>query len=197
MNESYDDATGQGPDEGRQGDERDHYESLHGRRFERDEPRRRRHGEYKSVVAAAFLSVLPGGGQTYVGAYGRGFAHVMTFAVVVTILANGNVYGLEPLLGIFLAFFCIYNLIDAMRLAQAYNNAVDLGLSSAESIQLNAPYGRGVGIGLIVVGTVLLMQTRLGLDMRWLEDWWPVGIIAAGVWIVRSSMKRGQSHAEG
>jgi TM2 domain-containing membrane protein YozV len=191
MNEPYDDATGQGHDE------RDRHESRHGRHFEDDAPRRRRHGEYKSTVAAAFLSCLPGAGQIYVGAYGRGFAHVLTFAGIVTLLANGHMRGLEPLLGIFLAFFVIYNLVDAIRLAQAYNNAVDMGLTSAATIQVNGTYGRGVGIGLIVVGTFLLLETRLGLDMRWLEDWWPVGIIVAGVWIVRSSMSREDSEGKG
>jgi hypothetical protein len=171
MNESYDDTAGRGQDAEFNQDQ-GHYESQQGRRFEQDPPRRRRHGEYKSTVAAAFLSML------------------LAFAGIITLLASGDLRGLEPLFGIFLSFFWIYNLVDAMRLAQAYNNAVDAGLTSAEPIKVSGSYGRGAGIGLIVVGTLIFLETRFDMDMRWLEEYWPLAIIGVGDWIVRSSMQR-------
>jgi hypothetical protein len=196
MNESYDESTGREPESDFHGGQQQ-YESRQEQRFEQDPPPRRRRGEYKSAVAAAFLSMLPGAGQVYIGAYGRGLAHALTFAGIITILANGNLRGLEPLLGIFLAFFVIYNLVDAVRLAQAYNAAIDNGSLSAEPLKVDGNYGRGAGIALVVIGTFILLDTRFDMDMRWLEEWWPLAIILTGVWVIRNSMQRNESSGRG
>ena len=40
------------------------------------------------------------------------------------------------------------------------------------------------GIILIVVGAVLLANNFGLLEWRWLRQWWPVALIALGVWTV-------------
>lgn len=194
MNESYEEHGGRAPDAEFDNERRD-YTGREQQQYASDPPPRRRRGAHKSVAAAAFLSMLPGAGQVYIGAYARGLAHALTFAGIITILANGMLFGLEPFLGISLAFFVIYNLVDAIRLAQAYNDAVDSGKSMVEPLEISTTYGRGVGIALVVIGTLILMETRFDLDMRWVREWWPLAIILVGVGIIRNSMKKDHSEA--
>ena len=81
----------------------------------------------KSPVLAGLLSLLPGGGQIYVGYYKLGFIHNFVFGATVAFLAanEDTLDALAPALGIFLAFFMVYNVVDASRRATFYNLALD------------------------------------------------------------------------
>jgi hypothetical protein len=37
---------------------------------------------------------------------------------------------------------------------------------------------------LVVVGAIFFMDTKLNMDMEWLEEWWPVALVVAGVWLI-------------
>jgi len=141
---------------------------------------------YKSPALAACLSLMPGLGQIYVGYYQRGFVHLAIIAGVITVLSSGGIPGLEPLFGIFLSFFWLYNLIDAYRRASLYNQALDgiEGIEMPEDFQLPDAGSTVGGVVLIVLGVVLLMHTKFGMDLDWLVDWWPLGAVALGVWLI-------------
>ena len=66
---------------------------------------------------------MPGLGQVYVGYYTRGFVHAIVVASIITVL-NLEVLELEPLFAMFLAFFWLYNIIDAGRRAAMYNHVL-------------------------------------------------------------------------
>jgi hypothetical protein len=153
-----------------------------GRRDFFDDPRR------KSPVLALVLSLMPGLGQVYVGYYQQGFTNVLVAASVIGLLAAGDVlHQLEPVAGIFLAFFWLYNVVDAWRRAVFYNNALaGIGPASIPA-EFELTAGRGSlagGIALILVGVVVLSNTLLGWSLDWLARWWPVAFIAAGVWLI-------------
>ena len=81
--------------------------------------------QHKVPFIACALSLMPGVGQIYVGYYKLGFIHNIVFASTIMLLMTpipGQIY---PLLGIFLAFFFIYNIVDAGWLAIYYNLALD------------------------------------------------------------------------
>ena len=77
-----------------------------------------------SPAVACCLSAMPGLGQVYVGYYQRGFLHAIVVAGLIAILASGEPGALTPLFGLFLAFFWLYNMIDAARRATLYNQAL-------------------------------------------------------------------------
>ena len=60
---------------------------------------------------------MPGAGQIYVGYYKLGFIHNIIFGTNIAFLAAGGAqFPFSPLLpaaSIFLAFFVIYNIVDA------------------------------------------------------------------------------------
>ncbi|RKZ14316.1 hypothetical protein DRQ50_09135 [bacterium] len=141
----------------------------------------------KSAVLATILSCMPGLGQVYVGYYQQGFIHVAVVALCITMLASGSARGFEPLFGVFLAFFWLYNMIDANRRAHHYNRMAD-GMGS-ENIpeEFPVPGTRGsvpVGIFMVVMGSLFLLDLNTDLSMAWLKDWWPLVLVGGGVWMI-------------
>jgi hypothetical protein len=139
----------------------------------------------KSVALAYFLSfIMPGLGQVYVGYYQRGFLHAIIFGGIIALLSTGSVRGLEPLFGIFLGFFYLYNIVDAGRRASFYNMALD-GLQPMpfpEDFKLPSGGGSLVG-GLILtaIGLLLFLNLRFDFDLDWLVEWWPLLLVALGL----------------
>ncbi|MFB3855602.1 MAG: LiaI-LiaF-like domain-containing protein [Vicinamibacterales bacterium] len=149
-----------------------------------DDPRR------KSPALATLMSVMPGLGQVYVGYYQQGFINILVVATTITILSGGAVRGAEPLLGLFLAFYWLYNIVDAGRRASFYNQALAGLEPGALPEDIKLPEMRGsfaAGIALIIAGVIFFSNTMFNVPLEWLEDWWPVALIAAGAWLVYKS----------
>ena len=142
----------------------------------------------KQVVLACLLSLCPGLGQVYVGYYQRGFAHAAIVAGIIALLAEGNPPDVfYPLLGVFLPFFWLYNVIDAGRRAAFYNHAL-LGMTDSFEMprDISIPGGGSIAGGLVLVtlGGLLLLHTRWGISLSFLEDWWPVAPILLGLYLI-------------
>jgi hypothetical protein len=140
----------------------------------------------KSVPLACILSLMPGLGQVYVGYYQRGFIHSLVVAALITALSTNDLRDLTPLFAMFLCFFWLYNVIDAGRRASLYNQA----LLGSESIELPRDFAlplRGSvwgGLLLIAAGGILLSNTRFGISLEWVEEWWPVAPILFGIYLL-------------
>jgi hypothetical protein len=152
-----------------------------GRRDFFDDPRR------KSPVLALVLSLMPGVGQIYVGYYHQGFTNALVVASIIAVLSAELVRGAEPLFGIFLGFFWLFNIVDAWRRATFYNNAL-AGIGPAtlpEEFAVTA--GRGTlagGVALMLVGAIALSHTLFGMPLDWIEKWWPAALIGVGAWLI-------------
>ena len=141
----------------------------------------------KSPALAAMLSLMPGLGQVYIGYYPRGFVHIVVIAGIISILASHHEAPFAPLLGLFMVFFWLYNVIDAARLASLYNQALAGGREPVlpEGFQLPGMGGSLVGGGvLIAAGFALLLHTRFGVSLDWVEEWWPIFPMLFGAYLV-------------
>ncbi len=149
-----------------------------------DDPRR------KSPALAAILSLMPGLGQVYVGYYQQGFTNVVIVAALIGLLASHMVRPLVPVLGFFLAFFWLYNLVDAFRRASFYNHSLaGLGGEMPEDMKLPAGSGSLVGgIALVAVGLLAFANTALGMSLDWLEQWWPMALVLLGLYLVYANV---------
>lgn len=142
----------------------------------------------KAPVLAGFLSaIFPGLGQIYVGYYQRGATFTLTMAAIITTLASNLMHGLEPLLGIAIGFTWFLGIIDANRLANLYNQAIQgrTGVDLPDGLQL--PRERGSyagGVVLVVLGLLLFLNRNFDISLEWLEDWWPLGVMGLGVWLI-------------
>ena len=142
---------------------------------------------YKSPVLATVLSLMPGLGQIYVGYYQHGFMFVLIPAGIIALLASGAVRGLVPLMAMFLAFFWIFNMVDANRRAAHYNRALD-GLTDAEIPEdFQLPGAKGsipAGLILILIGVLIILDLNFDVSMQWVENWWPLALVIFGGWLV-------------
>ena len=43
------------------------------------------------------------------------------------------------------------------------------------------------GVALIVIGGLFLMYTALDFSMEWVQEWWPIGPMIFGVYLVYKS----------
>lgn len=140
----------------------------------------------KSPALATLLSLMPGLGQVYVGYYEQGFINILIVASLITLL-NLDIETLAPFCGFFLAFFWLYNLVDAYRKATFYNQAL-AGIGPLElPPESGIAKGRGSLVGgaaLILMGAMFLAHTRFGYSLDWLRRWWPVALVALGAYLV-------------
>ncbi len=141
----------------------------------------------RSPLIAGFLSLLPGLGQIYVGYYQQGFLNILVVGSLISFLASDTLEGMVPLAGLFLVFFWLYNIVDAVRRAVLFNQAL-AGLGPTELPQEVAlPAGQGslaAGVTLVVVGAIALSHTLFNVPLEWVEDWWPLALVAMGAWLV-------------
>lgn len=155
----------------------------------------------KSPTLAAVLSLMPGLGQVYVGYYPRGFVHTVVVAGLISILAASHGDAYVPLLSIFMVFFWLYNVIDAARLASLYNQALAGGREPdlPEGFKLPGMGGSILGGAvLIVAGFVLLLHTRWGVRLDWVEEWWPVFPMLFGAYLLgKAILERQKGRSSG
>jgi hypothetical protein len=91
----------------------------------------------------------------------------------------------------FVAFFWLYNIIDAARLASLYNRALAGGREPAlpEGFALPGMGGSILGGSILAAaGFVVLLHTRWGVQLDWVGDWWPVFPMLFGVYLVAKAV---------
>jgi hypothetical protein len=146
-----------------------------------DDPRK------KSVMLAILLSAMPGLGQVYVGYYDLAFKNILVICGLIALLATGAVHRLEPVVGLFMAFYWLHNLVDAGRRASFYNQAL-AGVRPMDLPEdMKAPQRFGSlagGILLIAVGLTLFANTMFDVPLDWLAQWWPLALVGVGAWLV-------------
>jgi hypothetical protein len=142
---------------------------------------------------AGLLGAIPFGvGAIYNGQYTKGLVHLGIFVFLVVSLSSDLPGYLYPVLGIAMAFFVVYQIIDAVRTAKAiqeHQPAPDpFGLatmfSPGERTE-TADYSRTVPTGavvLILLGVLFLLH-NLGLWFLRVDVLWPIILIALGVWL--------------
>ncbi len=141
----------------------------------------------KSPALATWLSLMPGMGQVYVGYYQKGFSYLATIAVVIAMLNLNLPDSLTAMLGIFLGFFWIFNMIDAHRRANHFNRAMR-GLASEslpEEFEMPSSVGSvPVGVVLVVIGVLVILDLNFNVSLQWLENWWPLFLVGFGGWLI-------------
>ena len=144
------------------------------------------------AVAGILAGFFPFGvGAVYTGQYAKGLAHLAIFALLIAGCnagGNGHSDALGIICGFGIAFFWVYQVIDAVRSAKAIQMAEPI----PDPFGLGATFGGGSKIEtskiptgaviLILLGVIFLLNT-LGLTEFGLDRFWPLILIALGVWL--------------
>ncbi len=146
------------------------------------------------AVAGILAGFFPFGvGAVYCSQYAKGLAHLLIFVMLIFGADHGG--NLATLFGLGIAFFYVYQIIDAVRTAhalQAGQPAPDpLGLGQAFSMgeRLDAgkiPTGAVVLIGL---GVLFLLHT-MGFWESGFDRFWPMLLIFLGAWMFYRNHER-------
>src|SRR3954471_23830578 len=114
------------------------------------------------AIAGILSFFLPGMGAVYCGEVMRGVMQIAIFAALIFALSNFG-GGLEPVFGLAIAFWYIYQIIDSVRVAHAKQRGTvppdPFGLSSPEWVGSFRSTGKGLPSGamfLVFVGFLFL-----------------------------------------
>jgi hypothetical protein len=141
------------------------------------------------ALAGILAGFFPFGvGAVYTGQYAKGLAHLVTFTLLVWGQTVVNADGLHVLLGFGIAFFYVYQIIDAVRSAKA----VQMGQPAPDPFGLAETFSTGqkmdtskVPIGaVILIGLgVLFLLHNMGIWFFNMDRFWPIILIVIGGWL--------------
>jgi hypothetical protein len=134
---------------------------------------------------ALFLGLIPGVGAIYNGQYAKGLVHAIIWGILMSISNSRAVHGMEPLFIMLVLAWWAYMAFEAYHTASKrrmgepvdeYSSLIDMrGRSSQVPV---------AAISLIILGVLLLLHTLDLLDFEYVARYWPVLLIAAGVYLL-------------
>jgi hypothetical protein len=142
----------------------------------------------RSPALATMLGFIPGLGAVYNGEYMKAIVHVLVFASLVGIESGDHPDSIHAFIGIMIAAFVIYMVIDANLSAKAR-------LAGKAPSDPLSEIGKGRTVWpfvLIGIGILFLLRNFDFINMdEMINRWWPVLLIAIGGFMVwRRTEKR-------
>jgi len=139
------------------------------------------------AVAGILAGFFPFGvGAVYCSQYAKGFAHLLIFGLLIFGVSHSDTWA--PLFGCAIAFFVVYQIIDAVRTAKA----LQMGQPVPDPLGLAQTFGAGqklepgkVPVGAVVLiglGVLFLLHT-MGFWEYGFDRYWPLIIIFVGGWM--------------
>jgi len=139
------------------------------------------------TVAGILAGIFPFGvGAVYTGQYAKGLAHLGIFVLLIVMVSSNIPWYMHMFFGIGIAFFCVYQIADAVRTARAIQTGqpapdpFGLGQTFSAGGKVDTgkiPFGAVILIGL---GVLFLLQNVMDFDIGHI---WPLILIGVGVWL--------------
>ncbi|MCC6859084.1 MAG: B-box zinc finger protein [Bryobacterales bacterium] len=133
---------------------------------------------------AFVLGLIPGVGAIYNGQYAKGLVHAVIFGMLATVQANGA-GGAEALFGVLIAAFLFYMAFEAYHTAR--KRMLGEPVDEFSSLIRFDPESRSFPVGavaLIAIGVLFLLNTLDILHIGDIVRFWPVALIAIGVYML-------------
>lgn len=139
---------------------------------------------------AGVLGAIPFGvGAVYCGQYVKGLVHLGIFVLLLIAVSSDVPWYLHTAFGLSIAFFVIYQIVDAVRTAKA----IQAGQPTPDPFGLAETFGAGQKIDaskvptgaivLIGLGVIFLLHT-LGIWEFSAQRIWPLVLIGIGGWLL-------------
>lgn len=141
------------------------------------------------AVAGILAGFFPFGvGAVYTGQYAKGLAHLGIFVFLVVAQTSDVPAFLHVILGLSIAFFYVYQIIDSVRSAKA----IQIGQQPPDPFQLGQTFSTGQktdmskiptgAIVLIALGILFMLHT-MGMFEFGMNRIWPFFLIILGLWL--------------
>ena len=141
------------------------------------------------TVAGILAGFFPFGvGAVYCGQYAKGLAHLLIFTGIIWGQATTDSDGVHVALGLGIAFFYVYQIIDAVRTARA----VQLGQPAPDPFGLSRTFSSGdkvdaskipTGAIILIVLGIIFMLHNMGYWFLGFGRLWPLIMIFIGGWL--------------
>ena len=146
------------------------------------------------AVAGILAGFFPFGvGAVYCSQYAKGLAHLLIFALLIFASDHAGSWGW--IFGIGIAFFYVYQIIDAVRTARALQE----GQPAPDPLGLGQTFGMGekldtskVPVGAVIMiglGVLFLLHT-MGFWEFGFERFWPLILVFLGAWMFYRNWER-------
>ncbi len=138
-------------------------------------------------LAGVIAGLFPGFGALYNGQYLKWIIFFLMFAGFVTMQQYGE---LQPFLGLTLAAFYIYQIVDAVKTSKEINRLALLKEKEEKAPKIEEipqTFKAGSifwGAFLIILGAIFLLANFEVIAYETLFDFWPLAIIAVGLKLV-------------
>ncbi len=138
------------------------------------------------------LGLIPGVGAIYNGQYGKGILHVVVLGLLISIVDSDAAGDLHVLFGFMIPFWFLYMALEAYHTARRrlLGQPVDefSGLLEMKHQPGRVPVGP---LALIGLGVIFLLHTLGMLPLARILRFWPVLLIAAGIYLLIARMGGG------
>ena len=150
-----------------------------------------------SPGVAFVLGLIPGVGAIYNGQYAKGLIHVFILGMLFTIVSSNDVGGFEALFAVLIPGFWAYMAFEAYHTARLRR----MGQPVDEFSSLVRGYGGSrfpvAPILVIALGVVFLLNNLEIFELRRMLRFWPVMLIALGVYMLYLRMSGNSSGVDG
>jgi LiaI-LiaF-like transmembrane region/B-box zinc finger len=133
---------------------------------------------------AFLLGLIPGVGAIYNGQYVKGLIHVVVLGLLIgAVHSDQTPPAIQPLFGLMIAAWIFYMAFEAYHTARKRRSGQPVeefsGLVRLRGQGSRFPVGPAI---LIILGVLFLLNNLDLLSMRQLFRYWPIALIAAGVY---------------
>lgn len=142
-------------------------------------------------LAIVLSAVFPFGvGAVYNGQMIKGLVHAGIFASLIYAMNHG-----AEVLGVVMAFFYFYQIVDAYRTAKAKQLGLapppDLFGLSESGFDTQGGSKPPVGAFILIGLGVLFLLSNMGwFEMDWVEKLWPLAPLGLGIWLLYRAQSR-------
>lgn len=144
-----------------------------------------------SAALAFVLGIIPGVGAIYNGQYAKGLVHALLTGVLISAI-NASPGSVQPILGVIMAAWFFYMPIEAYHTAKKRVSGERVDEFSSLIDLSSQKGGFPVGaIALIVLGVLFLLETTDIIHFDRIVRYWPVLLIAGGVYQLMSRRQGG------
>lgn len=142
-----------------------------------------------SPALAFFLGMIPGVGAIYNGQYAKGLVHAIVWGLLMSIAQSRAAEGLEAIFVMLVIAWWAYMAFEAYRTAQKLQAGEPVDeYSSLVPMRGHGDQAPVAGVALVVLGILLLLHTLELLDFERVARYWPVLLIAVGIYLLWGRM---------